>query len=113
MAATVEEFLLAAEYVLQGNERVILCERGVRSFERLTRNMLVGQADSIRIERTMWIERGMDVYTKDREGHWGIKDDAKRLNTHGDFTECHAQQGANQGRGSEQHRHGGNPGLTG
>jgi 3-deoxy-7-phosphoheptulonate synthase len=40
MAATVEEFLLAAEYVLQGNEKVILCERGVRSFEPLTRNML-------------------------------------------------------------------------
>jgi 3-deoxy-7-phosphoheptulonate synthase len=32
--------LLAAEYVLQGNDRVILCERGVRSFEPLTRNML-------------------------------------------------------------------------
>jgi 3-deoxy-7-phosphoheptulonate synthase len=40
MSSTVEEFLLAAEYVLQGNDRVILCERGVRSFERLTRNML-------------------------------------------------------------------------
>jgi 3-deoxy-7-phosphoheptulonate synthase len=40
MAATVEEFLLAAEYVLQGNDNVILCERGVRSFEPLTRNML-------------------------------------------------------------------------
>ncbi len=40
MSATIEEFLLAAEYVLQGNERVILCERGVRSFEPLTRNML-------------------------------------------------------------------------
>jgi 3-deoxy-7-phosphoheptulonate synthase len=40
MSATIEEFLLAAEYVLQGNDHVILCERGVRSFERLTRNML-------------------------------------------------------------------------
>jgi len=40
MAATIEEFLHAAEYVLEGNERVILCERGVRSFETLTRNML-------------------------------------------------------------------------
>jgi len=40
MSATVEEFLLAAEYVLQGNDNVILCERGVRSFETLTRNML-------------------------------------------------------------------------
>lgn len=40
LSATVEEFLLAAEYVLQGNDNVILCERGVRSFETLTRNML-------------------------------------------------------------------------
>jgi 3-deoxy-7-phosphoheptulonate synthase len=40
MSATVEEFLLAAEYVLQGNDNVILCERGVRSFETQTRNML-------------------------------------------------------------------------
>jgi len=40
MSASVEEFLLAAEYVLQGNDNVILCERGVRSFETMTRNML-------------------------------------------------------------------------
>ena len=40
MSATIEEFLLAAEYVLQGNDRVILCERGVRSFDPITRNML-------------------------------------------------------------------------
>jgi len=40
MAATIEEFLHAADYVLEGNQRVILCERGVRSFDNLTRNML-------------------------------------------------------------------------
>lgn len=41
MAATVEEWLLAAEYVLaEGNERVILCERGIRSFEPSTRATL-------------------------------------------------------------------------
>jgi len=40
MSATIEEFLLAAEYVLQGNDRVVLCERGVRSFDSITRNML-------------------------------------------------------------------------
>lgn len=40
-AATVEEWLLAAEYVLdQGNPRVVLCERGIRSFETSTRNTL-------------------------------------------------------------------------
>ena len=38
-AATIEEWLLAAEYILsQGNPDVMLCERGIRSFERLTRN---------------------------------------------------------------------------
>jgi len=40
-AATVEEFLLAAEYVVAGgNEQVILCERGIRTFETATRNTL-------------------------------------------------------------------------
>lgn len=38
MSATIEEWLLAAEYLLQvGNSDVILCERGIRSFERSTR----------------------------------------------------------------------------
>ena len=41
MAATVDEWLLAAEYVLaEGNEQVILCERGVRGFEPHLRNLL-------------------------------------------------------------------------
>lgn len=41
MMATVEEFLLAAEYILnQGNEQVVLCERGIRTFETSTRNTL-------------------------------------------------------------------------
>jgi 3-deoxy-7-phosphoheptulonate synthase len=41
MMATVEEFLLAAEYILNmGNEHVILCERGIRTFETSTRNTL-------------------------------------------------------------------------
>jgi 3-deoxy-7-phosphoheptulonate synthase len=39
--ATIEEWLLAAEYVLaQGNPRVVLCERGVRGFDPATRNLL-------------------------------------------------------------------------
>ncbi len=39
MSATVEELLMAAEYVLSnGNRRVILCERGIRTFETSTRN---------------------------------------------------------------------------
>ncbi|MCA9075697.1 MAG: 3-deoxy-7-phosphoheptulonate synthase [Planctomycetaceae bacterium] len=37
-SATMDEFLLAAEYILdQGNQRVVLCERGVRTFETHTR----------------------------------------------------------------------------
>jgi 3-deoxy-7-phosphoheptulonate synthase len=41
LAATVKDLLMSAEYVLsQGNRQVILCERGVRSFEDSTRNML-------------------------------------------------------------------------
>jgi 3-deoxy-7-phosphoheptulonate synthase len=41
MMATIEELLLAAEYVLAaGNARVVLCERGIRTFERATRNTL-------------------------------------------------------------------------
>ncbi|HUU09392.1 MAG TPA: 3-deoxy-7-phosphoheptulonate synthase [Phycisphaerae bacterium] len=39
LSASLEELLLAAEYVLsRGNEQVILCERGIRTFERFTRN---------------------------------------------------------------------------
>ena len=39
MSATIEEFLLSAEYVLaKGNPNVILCERGIRTFETYTRN---------------------------------------------------------------------------
>jgi 3-deoxy-7-phosphoheptulonate synthase len=41
MSATIEEWLLAAEYVLsQGNRDVILCERGIRTFEKITRNTM-------------------------------------------------------------------------
>ena len=40
MAATINELLLSAEYILaEGNENVILCERGVRSFDPAARNM--------------------------------------------------------------------------
>jgi 3-deoxy-7-phosphoheptulonate synthase len=39
--ATIEEFLLASEYILkEGNRRVILCERGIRTFDTMTRNTL-------------------------------------------------------------------------
>ncbi len=41
MSATIEEWLMASEYVLSGrNHNVILCERGIRTFEKYTRNTL-------------------------------------------------------------------------
>lgn len=41
MSATVKELLMSAEYILsEGNHKVILCERGIRTFENFTRNTL-------------------------------------------------------------------------
>lgn len=41
LSATIKEFLLSAEYILsRGNHRVVLCERGIRTFETATRNTL-------------------------------------------------------------------------
>lgn len=41
LSATIEEFKYAAEYILsQGNDSVILCERGIRTYEKATRNTL-------------------------------------------------------------------------
>lgn len=41
LSATIEEFVMAAEYILaHGNPHVILCERGIRSFDSYTRNVL-------------------------------------------------------------------------
>lgn len=41
ISATIEEWLMAAEYIMsKGNHKVILCERGIRTYERATRNTL-------------------------------------------------------------------------
>ncbi|HJV46365.1 MAG TPA: bifunctional 3-deoxy-7-phosphoheptulonate synthase/chorismate mutase [Bacillota bacterium] len=41
LAATIEEFIYAAEYIVSsGNENVMLCERGIRTYEKATRNTL-------------------------------------------------------------------------
>ncbi|MBS4539720.1 bifunctional 3-deoxy-7-phosphoheptulonate synthase/chorismate mutase [Clostridium sp. D2Q-11] len=41
MTATIEEWLMAAEYIaLEGNDNIILCERGIRTFDNYTRNTL-------------------------------------------------------------------------
>ena len=48
LSATIDEFLQAAEYImLEGNHRVVLCERGIRTFETRTRNTLDLSAVSI------------------------------------------------------------------
>ncbi len=53
MSATLREFLLAAEYVMkQGNTQVILCERGIRTFETATRNTLDISAVPVLKEQT-------------------------------------------------------------
>ena len=41
LSATIEEWLMSAEYIMSGgNEKIILCERGIRTFETYTRNTL-------------------------------------------------------------------------
>ncbi|WP_420908252.1 bifunctional 3-deoxy-7-phosphoheptulonate synthase/chorismate mutase [Macrococcus armenti] len=41
LSATIEEFIFAAEYIYaQGNSKIILCERGIRTYEKATRNTL-------------------------------------------------------------------------
>ena len=55
MSATVEEWLMAAEYVLAGgNTQVILCERGIRTFETYTRNTMdvITGADELRVKES-------------------------------------------------------------
>jgi 3-deoxy-7-phosphoheptulonate synthase len=53
MSTTIEEFLMSAEYVLAGgNSRVILCERGIRTFETATRNTLDLSAVPVLKEKT-------------------------------------------------------------
>ncbi|HKX74173.1 MAG TPA: 3-deoxy-7-phosphoheptulonate synthase [Acidimicrobiia bacterium] len=53
MMSTIEELLLSAEYILaQGNHQVVLCERGVRGFDTVTRNTLDISAIPVLKERT-------------------------------------------------------------
>lgn len=53
MAMTIQEFLMSAEYVMsEGNQSVILCERGIRTFETATRNTLDLSAIPVLKEKT-------------------------------------------------------------
>ena len=79
--------VVSSDFLSSGRLRVY--EKDTRAFTNstdyrpltnwLSRNLLSGLTDSLRVERTLWIGRGLDYYTKDREGHWAIKDDAKEL----------------------------------
>ena len=53
MSATIKEFLMSAEYIAaQGNQNIILCERGIRTFETATRNTLDFSAVPVLKEET-------------------------------------------------------------
>jgi 3-deoxy-7-phosphoheptulonate synthase len=53
MSMTIQEFLMSAEYIMsEGNQSVILCERGIRTFETATRNTLDLSAIPVLREKT-------------------------------------------------------------
>jgi 3-deoxy-7-phosphoheptulonate synthase/chorismate mutase len=61
LSATIEELLWAAEYIIGGgNESIILCERGIRTFERETRNTLDISAIPI-LRQKSWLPVVVDV----------------------------------------------------
>jgi len=68
MSISLKEFMLAAEYIMnEGNHRVILCERGIRTFETWTRNTLDISAVAILQHEThlpVWID------PSHASGHW-------------------------------------------
>ena len=68
MCATIDEWLFAAEYLLSGgNENVILCERGIRTFETSTRNTLDLNAIPVLRDRT---HLPIIVDPSHGTGHW-------------------------------------------
>ena len=70
LSNTIEEWLMSAEYVLsEGNEQVILCERGIRTFEKYTRNTLDLSAVPL-IKRESHLP--MIVDPSHGVGHWDL-----------------------------------------
>jgi len=68
MMTTLQEFLMAAEYILsEGNPNVILCERGIRTFETATRNTLDLNAVPVLKE---WTHLPIIVDPSHGTGHW-------------------------------------------
>lgn len=70
MMTTIEEFLMSAEYILSaGNSRVILCERGIRTFETATRNTLDLSSVPVLREKT---HLPVIVDPSHGTGHWKL-----------------------------------------
>ncbi|MGH7803308.1 MAG: 3-deoxy-7-phosphoheptulonate synthase [Candidatus Binatia bacterium] len=68
MMTTIQEFLMAAEYILsEGNPNVVLCERGIRTFETATRNTLDLNAVPVLKE---WTHLPVIVDPSHGTGHW-------------------------------------------
>ena len=70
MMTTIEEFLMSAEYIISsGNSKVILCERGIRTFETATRNTLDLSCIPVLRERT---HLPVIVDPSHATGHWKL-----------------------------------------
>lgn len=70
MMTTIEEFLMSAEYILSsGNKKVILCERGIRTFETSTRNTLDLSSVPVLREKT---HLPVIVDPSHATGHWKL-----------------------------------------
>ena len=79
ISATIEEWLLSAEYVLSGgNTDVILCERGIRTFETATRNTLRHLGDSGRQEAEPPADRSPTRATAPAAATWWRRWRARR-----------------------------------
>jgi 3-deoxy-7-phosphoheptulonate synthase len=76
MSATIEEFLFAAEYIMkQGNEKVMLCERGIRTFETSTRFTLDISAVSL-LKKISHLPVIVDP--SHSSGHWWMVQDLSK-----------------------------------
>lgn len=76
MMTTIEEFLMSAEYILnEGNPNVILCERGIRTFEKATRNTLDLSAVPILQKET---HLPVIVDPSHATGHWDLVEPMSR-----------------------------------
>jgi 3-deoxy-7-phosphoheptulonate synthase len=76
MSSTIEEFLMSAEYILkEGNDQVILCERGIRTFETATRNTLDLSAIPVLKKET---HLPVIVDPSHATGHWDLVEPMSR-----------------------------------